>query len=110
MDYNSYDDKILNSLPEEYRDLARNLFKEKRKLKRTKAKDAAAFVIIFGGTSAMVTAAFALFVAEGLMTKGQSRAMQNHLRFSVGAWKGEAWRFYQETGDILGALNHSSRN
>ena len=74
------------------------------KYKRNKAKDAAAWIIIYGGTSVAVAAAFALFVAEGLMTKGHARVMQTNLGKALRSGKKEVWSYYLQTGDIVGAI------
>lgn len=103
---NEEDNFDLDDLLRQYKKMHGYREKVKKKTyKRNKAKDAAAWVIIYGGTSVVVAAAFALFVAEGLMSKGQARTMQNHLRKTVGYFKGGAWSYYLETGDILGAIN-----
>lgn len=78
---------------------------KKKTYKRNKDRDGAAWIIIYGGTSVAVAAAFALFVAEGLMSRGQARTMQNHLRKTIGYSKGRAWSYYLQTGDIVGAIN-----
>ena len=67
-------------------------------------KDAFAWTIIFGGSSAPIVGLLALAVAADIITQSRARAYQMILAKSSMSLKRKVWAKYKETGSLRAAL------
>lgn len=72
---------------------------------RSKAKDALAATLIYGGSTAVQAGFFAAAIAAGLISPAAAHGVQHAARSGFGTAQKVAWQHYEKTGNILEALS-----
>lgn len=77
-------------------------------IQRSKAQDAIAWSIIYGGSAIVQMGVFAAAVSAGLLSPSMARSYQFNpsIRNATGKSKKKAWDKYKETGDLFRAINY----
>lgn len=77
-------------------------------IQRSKAQDAIAWSIIYGGSAIVQMGFFAAAVSVGLVSPSVARSMQSNpaIRNATGSAKKKAWNKYKETGDLFRAIDY----
>lgn len=78
-----------------------------KEIGKQELKDTLAWVVIYGGSSATITAIAAAAVAAGIIDRGQSIRYVSHAKQSVHFkdFQDKAWKTYKQTGSIDKAID-----
>ncbi len=72
---------------------------------RSKAKDAIAFGLLYGGTTVAQAGLLLAAVAAGFISKSGSRGISRLMSKASSFQKNKAWNTYKETGKISDMIN-----
>ncbi|TRT84685.1 MAG: hypothetical protein EWV82_08090 [Microcystis aeruginosa Ma_AC_P_19900807_S299] len=75
-------------------------------IQRSKAQDAIAWSVIYGGSAIVQMGVLAAAVSAGLLSPSLSRQVSLGTRNATGHSKNRAWNKYKETGDLFRAINY----